>query len=116
MPFTPWLHARIGARSLAGARAPPRRPGLRDEVSPQAEEFIRSKRDTTEPPGEEVADFEESRGSTSPWAIGDPLAVLDGLDAMVFDDHDMHDDWNISRSWLEEMRSLPWWEERRWPG
>ena len=32
--------------------------------------------------------------------------------AMVFDDRDMHDDWNISRSWLEEMSQQPWWEER----
>jgi hypothetical protein len=31
---------------------------------------------------------------------------------MVIDDHDMHDDWNISRSWLEEMRRRPWWQER----
>jgi len=30
----------------------------------------------------------------------------------VIDDHDMHDDWNISRSWLEEMRRRPWWQER----
>ena len=22
------------------------------------------------------------------------------------------DDWNISWSWIDEMRALPWWEER----
>ena len=32
--------------------------------------------------------------------------------AMVIDDHDMHDDWNISRSWVEDMRREPWWQER----
>jgi hypothetical protein len=31
---------------------------------------------------------------------------------MIFDDHDMHDDWNISRSWVADMRSLPWWHDR----
>jgi hypothetical protein len=31
---------------------------------------------------------------------------------MVLDDHDMADDWNISRSWKEEMASKPWWRER----
>ena len=31
---------------------------------------------------------------------------------MVFDDHDVHDDWNISWSWVEEMRALPWWDAR----
>jgi len=30
-----------------------------DEVSPETAEFIRGRRDTSEPPGEEVADFEE---------------------------------------------------------
>ena len=32
--------------------------------------------------------------------------------AMIFDDHDVHDDWNTSIPWLEEMRAKPWWEER----
>ncbi len=31
---------------------------------------------------------------------------------MVIDDHDMHDDWNISESWCEEMEREPWWRER----
>ena len=31
---------------------------------------------------------------------------------MIFDDHDVNDDWNISESWVEEMRRLPWWEDR----
>ena len=30
-----------------------------DDASPQTREFIRSRRSTREPPGEEVADFEE---------------------------------------------------------
>jgi hypothetical protein len=31
---------------------------------------------------------------------------------MLWDDHDMSDDWNISRSWLEEMRQRSWWHRR----
>ena len=31
--------------------------------------------------------------------------------AMIFDDHDMVDDWNISARWVKEMRATPWWEE-----
>ena len=31
---------------------------------------------------------------------------------MIFDDHDVHDDWNTSSAWLEEMRAKPWWDER----
>jgi hypothetical protein len=32
--------------------------------------------------------------------------------SMVWDDHDMSDDWNISRSWHEEMDRKEWWHER----
>ena len=31
---------------------------------------------------------------------------------MVIDDHDMHDDWNISKAWCEEMERKEWWKER----
>jgi len=30
---------------------------------------------------------------------------------MIFDDHDVHDDWNTSISWIEEMRSTDWWQD-----
>src|SRR5215207_8561900 len=30
---------------------------------------------------------------------------------MIFDDHDVHDDWNISQAWLDEKRSHHWWNE-----
>ena len=85
-----------------------------DEDSPETREFIRSRRDTSLPPGEEVADFEEyTRLYWESW--GDPvirwLFSTVGV-AMIFDDHDVHDDWNTSIAWLEEMRAKPWWEER----
>ena len=35
---------------------------------------------------------------------------------MVIDDHDVHDDWNISAAWVEEMRKLDWWAERECAG
>jgi hypothetical protein len=31
---------------------------------------------------------------------------------MVWDDHDMHDDWNISEQWVREMRRQSWWHRR----
>ena len=31
---------------------------------------------------------------------------------MIFDDHEVSDDWNISQAWVEEMRALSWWDER----
>jgi hypothetical protein len=32
--------------------------------------------------------------------------------AMIFDDHDVHDDWNTSTTWLRQMRAKPWWQGR----
>jgi PhoD-like phosphatase len=85
-----------------------------DEGSPQVREFIRSRRDVSQPPGEEVADFEEyTRLYWESW--GDPVIrwLFSTVScSMVIDDHDVHDDWNISRSWVEEMRRESWWEER----
>jgi phosphodiesterase/alkaline phosphatase D-like protein len=85
-----------------------------DEVSPRTLEFIRSRRDVDVPPGEEVADFEEySRLYWEAWqepVIRWFLSTVSS--AMLWDDHDVHDDWNISHYWVEEMREKPWWNER----
>src|SRR6266511_3926861 len=32
--------------------------------------------------------------------------------AMIFDDHDVHDDWNTSRSWRQDIQATSWWAER----
>jgi hypothetical protein len=85
-----------------------------DEVSPRTRERIGARRDTSKPPGEEVADFEEYtwlyheawREPVVRWFLSNVSS------AMLFDDHDVHDDWNISRSWVEEIRQEPWWESR----
>jgi hypothetical protein len=85
-----------------------------DEVSPHVKDFIRNRRDTSEGAGEEVADFEEYvRLYHESW--GDPVIrwlMSTVSTAMIFDDHDVHDDWNTSQAWVEEMRAQPWWEER----
>ncbi|HEV3407160.1 MAG TPA: alkaline phosphatase D family protein [Gaiellaceae bacterium] len=85
-----------------------------DEVSPRTLEFIRSRRDTTKPPGEEIANFEEyTRLYAEAWE--DPVIrwfLSTVPSAMIFDDHDVHDDWNISWQWVDRMRREPWWEER----
>jgi hypothetical protein len=85
-----------------------------DEVSPHVKSFIQNRRDTTEGAGEQVADFEEYvRLYHESW--GEPVIrwLLSTVStAMVFDDHDVHDDWNTSKAWLEEYRAKPWWKER----
>ena len=85
-----------------------------DEVSPRTLEFIRSRRDTTRPPGEEVADYEEyTRLYRESWSDPALRWFLSNVStSMIWDDHDVHDDWNTSRAWVERMRAQPWWETR----
>jgi PhoD-like phosphatase len=85
-----------------------------DEVSPGTLEFIESRRSTDEPPGEQVADFEEyTQLYRESWSEPDIRWLLSTVPTvMIFDDHDVHDDWNISWRWVEEMRSKRWWEPR----
>jgi hypothetical protein len=84
-----------------------------DEVSPKTREFVEAKRDIDEPPGPIALDFEEyTRLYRESWS--DPVIrwLLSTVSsAMIFDDHDVHDDWNISRAWLDEMHATDWWEE-----
>src|SRR6188472_786139 len=85
-----------------------------DEGSPRTREKIRARRDTSQPPGEEVIDFEEySWLYEESWS--DPMIswLFSTVSiSMAWDDHDMSDDWNISRSWHEEMDRKEWWHER----
>ena len=85
-----------------------------DELAPKTRAEIRRRRDTSRPPGDEVASFDEyALLYHETWS--DPLTrwVLSTVSsAMVWDDHEVHDDWNTSASWVAEMRRKPWWEER----
>ena len=84
-----------------------------DEVSPGTREFVEQRRDIDEEPGPIALDFEEyTRLYRESWS--DPVIrwLLSTVSsAMIFDDHDVHDDWNISAAWLEQMRATDWWEE-----
>jgi PhoD-like phosphatase len=85
-----------------------------DEASPKTREFMRTRRDISKPPYEEVADFEEyCRLYQESWSV--PLIrwfFSTVSTAMIWDDHDVHDDWNTSEDWVEEMRRKPWWNDR----
>jgi hypothetical protein len=89
-----------------------------DEGSPRTREKIHQRRGTETAPGEEVTDFEEySWLYEEAWK--DPLIrwLFSTVSvSMQWDDHDMSDDWNISRSWLEEMRQKSWWHRRATAG
>ena len=90
-----------------------------DDSSPQARERIAEKRkdlkngpETTLPP-ELVDGFEEFtwlyHEVWSPeierWFFSNVPSV------MIFDDHEMIDDWNISEAWVTDIRQEDWWQD-----
>ncbi len=85
-----------------------------DSTSEQMQEFIKARRDITEPPGAELKDFEEyAHLYNLAWSDPANRWLLSTLpSAMIFDDHDIRDDWNASRSWREAMEDTDWWHGR----
>jgi hypothetical protein len=85
-----------------------------DEVGPVTREFIRERRDPSRPPGYEVADFTEYCSLyREAWSEPSVRWLLSTVPtAMIFDDHEVHDDWNISSGWRREYQAKPWWQAR----
>jgi len=85
-----------------------------DDVSPETKRFISARRDVREPPSDSIADFEEyTELYREAWSEPDIRWLLSTVpSAMIFDDHDVHDDWNTSATWVAQMREQPWWEDR----
>ena len=86
------------------------------DTTPHAEleEFMAARRSLDEPPGLEIKDFVEYaelyRLAWSEEVIRWVLSTVPS--AMIFDDHDIRDDWNTSWSWQREIRTTTWWQER----
>jgi hypothetical protein len=76
-----------------------------DEVHPDVRRRI---------PGDEVESFADyAKLYRAAW--GEPVIrwLLSTVpSAMIFDDHDVHDDWNTSLDWVREMRGQGWWRDR----
>jgi phosphodiesterase/alkaline phosphatase D-like protein len=85
-----------------------------DETSEAMREFIAARRSLEEPPGEEIKDFEEyAHLYRLAWDDGANRWLLSSLPScMIFDDHDIRDDWNTSWTWHEEINRTQWWHER----
>jgi hypothetical protein len=87
-----------------------------DDSSPATRERIKARRQN-EPvdglPPELVGGFEEFcwlyHESWSPAVERWFFSVVPT--AMIFDDHDMIDDWNISDAWVRDIRREPWWDD-----
>ena len=86
-----------------------------DDSSPKTRERIEAKRQgaaTSTLPPELVHGFEEYcwlyEESWSPPVERWFFSVVPT--AMIFDDHDLIDDWNISEAWVHDIRREDWWE------
>jgi hypothetical protein len=108
-------------RLMAGAEpAPDLLILLGDQVyadipSPAVKRFLRKARHKEhDHPENEVVSFEEYtqlyleswRDPEIRWLFATVPSV------MIFDDHEIIDDWNSSASWRREVREQPWWPER----
>jgi phosphodiesterase/alkaline phosphatase D-like protein len=124
----------LGALALDLLDAPPdRRPDVMlligdqvyaDEIGPATREFIRKRRGPSAfpktvqpksaPPKDEVADFAEYcflyREAWSGPIVRWLLSTVPS--AMIFDDHDVHDDWNTSAAWRRDYLAKAWWRNR----
>ncbi|GHH39655.1 phosphodiesterase/alkaline phosphatase D-like protein [Streptomyces umbrinus] len=85
-----------------------------DEVSEATRRWLEARRGLNEPPGAEVADYEEyTHLYYESWLDPEIRWLLSTVPScMIFDDHDVIDDWNTSEAWVADMRATPWWSER----
>ncbi|MFI6510251.1 alkaline phosphatase D family protein [Streptosporangium sp. NPDC050855] len=83
-----------------------------DEPSSEMLEFIANRRDSD--PKKEIADFEEyAELYRIAWTDPEIRWILSTVPtAMIFDDHDLRDDFNTSISWRTAMEKVPWWRHR----
>jgi phosphodiesterase/alkaline phosphatase D-like protein len=89
-----------------------------DETSPATRRWLAARRDLNDPPGSQVADYEEyTHLYYESWLDPEVRWLLSTVPScMIFDDHDVIDDWNTSAAWLEDMRTTGWWQQRLMSG
>ena len=112
------------ARRLIAAPEPAARPDLlvllgdqvyADVTSPTVKRLLkRRRRRPRNAPADQVVSFDEySKLYLESWRDPEIRWLLSTVPSvMIFDDHEVIDDWNISASWRADMRGLDWWAER----
>lgn len=85
-----------------------------DNPTSQTRRWLASRRDTRRPPGIEAADFTEYvRLYSESWSDEELRWLLSTIPtAMIFDDHDVRDDWNTSAAWRRRVTGDQWWSDR----
>jgi phosphodiesterase/alkaline phosphatase D-like protein len=85
-----------------------------DELTPEARRHLAGRRSGRHRPPDEVVTFTEyERLYRHTWGDPEIRWILSTLPtAMIFDDHDIRDDWNTSGTWRAEVNRKPWWRDR----
>ncbi|GAB2454257.1 alkaline phosphatase D family protein [Nocardioides hungaricus] len=85
-----------------------------DETSEAMRRFIEQERDPEQAPWYELRDFHEyAHLYALAWCDPANRWLLSTLpSAMIFDDHDIRDDWNTSWAWRQQMEATDWWHDR----
>ncbi|GAA5047795.1 alkaline phosphatase D family protein [Nocardia callitridis] len=84
-----------------------------DEPTPRIREWLAARRGEAEPKNEVVSFREYAELYHETWSDPEIRWLLSTVPtSMIFDDHDVRDDWNTSRTWREQMAEQPWWPAR----
>lgn len=88
-----------------------------DELTKETTSWLhgrRSPRQERTAPADQVADFEEyTRLYLESWRDPQMRWLLSTVpSSMIFDDHEMIDDWNTSAAWRAQITREPWWSGR----
>jgi len=85
-----------------------------DEATRAVQALVTSDEPKPRPPKGEIADYEEYARlygvAYSERLVRWMLSTVPTV--MIFDDHDVRDDWNISAAWRESIEAEPWWAAR----
>ena len=111
------------ARRLIAAPEPAARPDLlvllgdqvyADAASPMVKRLLKRRRRPRKAPADQVVSFDEyTKLYLESWRDPEIRWLLSTVPSvMIFDDHEVIDDWNTSASWRAEMRGRDWWAER----
>ncbi|MGY1823685.1 alkaline phosphatase D family protein [Geodermatophilus sp. SYSU D00079] len=85
-----------------------------DELTGATRRWLALRRGEHTPSGSQVADFEEyTRLYAESWSDPQVRWLLSTIpSSMIFDDHEMIDDWNTSAAWRRTVTGQEWWEHR----
>ena len=85
-----------------------------DETAEETKKYLASRRDLDQPPHDQLANFEEfTYIYHQSWTDPDIRWLLSTVpSSMIFDDHDVIDDWNTSSAWRATITATDWWADR----